>query len=118
MVLAICKRIDTSNGQHATTLVFGLIIGKIINDYGFGMQDWQLDKTSFRMDGCSKKPCGRPMVIFFDGALPVLGLTSFETSQSTTMDTGSNALGEVCCCTSSFLQLQSQTSMNKLDLKF
>ncbi len=35
------------------------------------------------------------MVTFYDGSLPVLGAVASKTLQSTTMITGSTALGEV-----------------------
>ena len=54
-----------------------------------------VDETALLMDGTMQNKGGRPTVTFFNGSLPVLGAVTSKTSQSTTMITGSNALGEV-----------------------
>ncbi len=72
--------IDTSNGQHILTSLYGLIVEKNIVDYGFGMEGdkvitpddqkarlFNLNTTMLPLDGNSQKWSGRPTVMFYDG---------------------------------------------------
>ncbi len=54
-----------------------------------------LDKTAITLDGSKSYRGGRPSMAFVDGGLPEIGLSASKMSQSTTMITKSNALGEV-----------------------
>lgn len=78
-------------------------------EYGFGTSEngkvnvsnaqkkriLNLDESACSMDGSAQKKGGRPIVTFYDGSLQVLGVITLKTSQSTTLITGSSAVGEV-----------------------
>ncbi len=54
-----------------------------------------LDESALLMDGSTQKKGRHPTVTFYEGLLPVYGLQTSKTSQSTTLITGSTAAGEV-----------------------
>ena len=53
-----------------------------------------LDETCLGMDGNKGGRGGRPSVVFYDPSLPKLGKRAVKSSLTTTMITGSNAIGE------------------------
>ncbi len=79
-------------------------------DYGFGtiqesgkieVSDEQrarilnLDESALSLDGSTQKRGGHPTVRFYDGSLPVIGMIASNSSQCSTLITGSTATGEV-----------------------
>jgi hypothetical protein len=54
-----------------------------------------LDESCCHLDGNKGQRGGTPKVTFYDGGLPVGGVAASKTAQSTTLITGSSALGEV-----------------------
>ena len=76
-----------------------------------------LDESALHLDGNKKKRGGRPSVIFFDGALPVFGLISSKTSQSTTFIMEAMHLGKYCPPTFNSLQPQNHLFASGSDLR-
>ena len=53
------------------------------------------DETCLSLDGCSVNRGGHPAAYYYDPRLPQVGISTFQTLQTITMITGSNAWGKV-----------------------